>query len=105
MGTVNTCQTCRYWQRQEVEVYRSKRHNDYRSFYGTNCELVNKQPTNYGACTCPKLKYEYLEEVDKITGEVLPIEIDGLQYYDGENYSAYLVTGEEFGCIHHLAIT
>lgn len=44
--------------------------------------------SNRHDCSCPKLDYFNSED-------------DGLNPVDAESYSAKVVTGKSFGCIHH----
>lgn len=94
---MNTCVTCKHWKRKEAELinYSSglstwiagttqPEYEAARQFFKETGKLY------YGYCDCPKLAYEQI-----------PITKDGLSCMDAEYYRAWILTGENFGCIHH----
>lgn len=50
-------------------------------------------PKEYGNCNCDKIKYEYTKSSTKEQN-------DKLFYFAINDGTAYLETGEDFGCIH-----
>lgn len=100
---MNTCKTCHHWQRKAIAIYRMKQSGRY--FADTpSGEYIRTEAANYGECACPKFKYNDIEDVDPETGEALLVEADSLLYWDDESYAAHFITGEDFGCIHWIAL-
>lgn len=121
-GTVSaTCKTCRWWAkeravtRDEAEAWRGE---GYDLYYGEDSE----PSTN--TMMLPPWEYTTPVVIDGIThgghyplppfavGECRspklvhlrrPQTLDGASVIDGEDYSAALYTGPDFGCIHHEA--
>ena len=106
---MTTCKTCHYWQRQEVEVYLDETgiFGHYRAYQQNYLghltgKFAKKQTTNYGKCQCPKISNESVDNPDSRTGEVVNIASDELRHWGDVECEddPYLVTGEDFGCVH-----
>ena len=105
------CKTCKFWKRTEdfisyqhtnekdpTHTWREYEFGKPRPSYGFLVSDVITKPSHLGNCTNPKIVYTQsgggaVEDFNKIP-------IDGFGYTDAEAYSAYHLTGEDFGCIH-----
>ena len=118
---MKTCATCDYWKRIEKQVF----HRVYEgvSRNGRTCpfdeysdsdrlppwakngavEDLGVVKTRFGYCSCVNFKYD--DPVDYCLNQpdeaFAKMHADCLFYMDGENDSAWVMVGENFGCVHH----
>lgn len=81
---MNTCKTCQWWQ-DDTEAHRRR--------------------SNVKNCTCPKVIFATVDyESDAAVAEEDPHHVlsgNEAGVEDGSGYFARLITGPDFGCIHH----
>lgn len=82
-----TCKTCRYWTVTDDDEY---------SPVITPIDPDTDEPMEGLAfemryCKCPKVVFYER-----------PVESDGVALVDGSHYFAGMITGEDFGCVHHV---
>jgi len=71
------CKRCKFWL------------GEYQYEEDEDTGIINNGPAPN--CSCPKWVYGTVEE--------FPL-INGVQYWDYEDFKAFFVVGPEFGCIH-----
>jgi len=108
------CKNCKHWERLYVQSYYNryymteqpdKIYEDYTDYPSTPCcttiitkKNLGKLKQKTGTCCCDKFIYDIAETCHPHYIE--DQKTDALYYCDGEEYSAWFTTGEDFGCIH-----
>ncbi len=59
-----------------------------------NCKFWQRYSDRLGFGGCSSNKFVY-------SGNRERADLDGMEYWDSESYSAGFMTGQNFGCIHH----
>jgi hypothetical protein len=104
----STCRFCKHWKRQKdtaiykhswidenEELYETKDVRDYPFLEEDKVSFLSTNKSNFGDCSCTKFEYDFPNEYKPELYDK-----SKLYYCDGEEYSAFFVTGEDFGCIY-----
>lgn len=85
MVSMNTCKTCRWWDRanEDTELGPPPEYDDV---------VIPHKP-----CLCPSVR----DMSGRKAGKFADLPLDGAGYHDFGSYKAALRTGPDFGCVHH----
>ncbi len=102
------CETCKYWKRRILkQINYGSTHGGYvgwaieekYSYEGKN--VLQTKESAFGKCKNKKFIYIQSDGYDNVQNIDLEHQSDTLLYSDYEAYSAFFITGENFGCIHY----
>lgn len=86
------CGDCKFWHVEkpmvEVGSYMVENNAHIKEWKFARDYIKKHGSSHQGFCTSSKMDYDSVAK------------IDGLAYIDSENWSAALLTGKDFGCIH-----
>ena len=100
MGCVK-CKDCMHWNRFSIGIEKSFNVYDVKKENPMFCEGKGKQyKLPFGNCASKMLVYGEGYHVEAGNGDIHLEDDKALYYMDSECYSAYHVTGANFGCIH-----
>jgi hypothetical protein len=95
------CKNCKHWRQGKIGVEKSYNVYDLKKeepmFYENSGQ---KHILPFGRCKCKMMIYGEGYSVDVDNGDITIRETSALYYMDSEQYGAYILTGEDFGCVH-----
>jgi hypothetical protein len=102
---MNKCADCNFWQRRQIFSVESNCDVEWKEATDFNLAMAadlapKQQDSKFGRCACDKLIYTKAGEAVAENDVAHDGQPEALLYSDADGYRAYLLTGEEFGCIH-----
>lgn len=97
----NICKTCNHWKQLKIGIEKCYNVHDIKKEEPWYDEGGKKnQFIPFGKCNSGNIVYGEGYRIDKETGKIILEKTGKLFYMDSEQYDAYYITGENFGCIY-----